>query len=508
MQRAAGLLLHPSSLPGGHGIGDLGDEAYRWVDFLVAAQQTLWQVLPLGPTGYGDSPYASYSAFAGNPNLVSLERLVHDNLLRLEDVEDAPENTSRVNYGEVYAFKQEALGKAYLTFVGLEPDHHLVSEFEAFCQAEAAWLNDYALFVACKEAQDYTAWNRWPAGLRQRRARSLAAFSRVNAERLRQIKFVQWLFYRQWLALKSYANARNVQIVGDIPIFVAFDSADVWANANLFYLDAEGNPEVVAGVPPDYFSATGQRWGNPLYRWNRMKRRGFSWWIGRVQAALRFYDLVRLDHFRGFEAYWEIPAAEDTAVNGRWVKGPGQPFFDALTAALGELPIIAEDLGVITPAVEALRDDNQLPGMKVLQFAFAGQATDPYLPHNYRENFVVYTGTHDNPTTLEWYRNAPEKEQDMLRRYLGSSAEDVIWALIRAAYASVARWAVIPLQDVLGLAEEGRMNRPGELGGNWSWRMEQDALQPWMAPTLAEFVALYSRMGLDNDAENARSEGA
>ena len=492
MDRAAGILLHPTSLPGGHGIGDLGQQAYTWVDFLAAAKQHLWQVLPLGPTGYGDSPYQSFSAFAGNPNLISLDKLLGQGLLEATDLENAPPNGGSIDYGAVISFKDGALRRAFETFQGA-----LAKEkkgFDKFCKAQAYWLDDYTLFMALKEAHDGQPWNTWDEPLRTRKKRALAKFEEEHAEVMLRHKVWQWFFYEQWLALKTYANAQNIKIVGDIPIFIAYDSADAWANPELYFLDADGNPEVVAGVPPDYFSATGQRWGNPIYRWKKMQNRDFAWWVARFRSSLDFYDLIRVDHFRGFESYWEIPAENPTAEEGRWVKGPGQALFDTLKKELGDLPIIAEDLGIITPEVEVLRDDNGLPGMKVLQFAFAGGGADLYLPHNFSENYVVYTGTHDNDTTQGWFDAAPGEERDFVRRYLAHDDQNVVWELMRLAYMSVARYAVVPLQDVLQLGSEARMNTPGEAGGNWGWRFSEGQLESWLAPALAELAENYNRV--------------
>jgi 4-alpha-glucanotransferase len=492
--RSAGILLHPTSLPGPHGIGDLGEAAYRWVDFLTSAGQTLWQLMPLGPTGYGDSPYQSFSAFAGNPYLVSLERLVEEGLLEAGDLESAPAfSRERVDYGAVIPFKLEVLSRSFERFEAGAKEEQRRS-FERFCDRQAGWLDDYALFMAVKEAHGGKAWNEWEKDIRTRDPEALERWRERLGREMRRQKYLQWLFYEQWCALKTYANAREIRIIGDIPIFIAYDSADAWANPELFYFDDEGNLTVVAGVPPDYFSATGQRWGNPLYRWKRMKENRYAWWVARIKSTLEFFDLVRIDHFRGFEAYWEIPASEPTAVKGRWVKGPSQDFFDAVKAALGELPIIAEDLGIITPAVERLRETNGLPGMKVLQFAFAGPSTDPYLPHNYTENFIVYTGTHDNDTTRGWYETAPEGERDLVRRYLGRGDRDIVWHLVRLAYASVANMAVVPLQDVLQLGSEARMNFPGQAMGNWSWRFKPEQLDPRLAAALHEITRLYGRL--------------
>jgi 4-alpha-glucanotransferase len=493
-QRSAGLLLHPTSLPGRGGIGSLGEAAFRWVDFLKAAGQRLWQVMPLGPTSYGDSPYQCFSAFAGNPLLIDLEALVAEGLLKAEALAKLPTfPEDRVDYGAVIPFKLGILREAHAHFECAASAEQRRA-FAAFCEAEKGWLDDYALFMALKEAHGGRVWNAWDAPLRRRDAAALQKAAREHARSIERHKFWQWCFFEQWLALKRYANARAIRVIGDIPIFIAFDSADAWANPELYYFDEDGNPTVVAGVPPDYFSATGQRWGNPLYRWEVMAERGFDWWIARFRAALTLYDLVRIDHFRAFEAYWEIPAGEPTAASGRWVEGPGQAFFDALEDALGELPIIAEDLGLITPEVEALRDANDLPGMKVLQFAFGEDASHPYLPHNYPRNCVVYTGTHDNDTTRGWFESASERERDFVRRYLARGDEKVALELVRLACASVADLCIVPVQDVLDLGSEARMNTPGSAHGNWSWRLREAQLEPWVAPWLSELATLYGRL--------------
>ncbi len=492
--RSAGILLHPTSLPGDTGIGELGPAAFQWIDFLEAAGQRLWQVMPLGPTGYGDSPYQSFSAFAGNPYLLSLERLAEDGWLGAADaVALGGGPAGRVDYGAVIPAKLERLTRAAERFeqAAAAPQREA---FEAFRERERGWLEDFALFMALKEAHGGALWNTWEASVRLRRPEALARARDELAPAVRRHELWQHWFYQQWTAVRGYAAERGIRIIGDIPIFVALDSADAWANPELFHFDDSGRPTVVAGVPPDYFSATGQRWGNPLYRWDRMRERGFAWWLDRFRSTLDFFDIVRVDHFRGFEAYWEIPASEPTAVEGRWVEGPGQALFDALAAGLGELPIIAEDLGVITPAVERLRDDNALPGMKVLQFAFAADASDPYLPHNYPRNSVVYTGTHDNDTTAGWYAQAPEAERDFVRRYLGRGDDNVPWEFLRLAIASVADLAIFPLQDALGLGSDARMNTPGQASGNWSWRVTWDDVPPWLADQLRELARVYGRL--------------
>lgn len=503
--RASGLLLHPTSLPGRYGVGDLGPEAYRWVDFLAAGRQKLWQVLPLGPTGYGDSPYQCFSAFAGNPLLIGPDLLLEDGLLAADDLADLPDfPADRVDYGPVIEYKDRLWARAFAAFRrGDAARAELRQSFEAFCTAHAAWLDDFALFMALKEAHGGAVWNTWEGALARREPTALARARKTLADSVAAHRFRQFLFFRQWRPLKAYANERGIRIIGDIPIFVAYDSAEVWARPELFHLDEEGRPTVVAGVPPDYFSATGQLWGNPLYRWEALKASGYQWWIERIRATLGMVDIIRLDHFRGFEAYWEIPAGNPTAEIGRWVKGPGADFFQAVQRALhgataanrARLPLIAEDLGVVTPEVVALREQFNLPGMKVLQFAFAADAADPFLPHNYPRNCVVYSGTHDNDTTRGWYQTASEHERDFCRRYRGRDGGDVAWDFIRLAWASVADMAVAPLQDVLSLGSEARMNLPGRASGNWGWRFHADQLHEAVRDRLAELTRLYGREG-------------
>ncbi len=490
--RSSGVLLHPTSLPGRFGIGDLGDHAYRFVDALQAAGQSYWQILPLGPTSYGDSPYQSLSTFAGNPNLISFDRLLQIGWLHPDDLRDMPDfPADRVDYGPVITFHDRLLDVAYSRFLASANDGYR-DAFAAWTASHAQWLDDFALFVALKNHFGGRPWTEWDTPYALRETRALETAWEQFAGEIEAVKFRQWLFFAQWEELKRYANAHGVKIIGDIPIFVAHDSADVWANRDLFYLDARGNPEVVAGVPPDYFSATGQRWGNPLYKWDVHKARGYRWWIDRVSAVLDMVDLVRIDHFRAFEDYWEIPATEATAVKGRWLKGPNTDLFDAIRAELGDqLPIIAEDLGQITKAVEDLRDELGLPGMKIIQFAFS-DPNNVFLPHNYPKhgNVIVYSGTHDNDTSLGWFSTAPEAERTFMRDYLARydirclSEYEVAGALIELAFKSPANLAVAPLQDVLGLGPEARMNYPGRLGGNWSWRYGEEALEPGLAAGL------------------------
>ncbi len=492
--RQSGILLHPTSLPGRYGIGSLNRAAYAWVDFLAHTRQSIWQVLPLGPTGYGDSPYQSFSSFAGNPYLIALEEMVEDGLLAQAALHDAPAFPDHtVDFGAIYRWKLPLLARAAAAFAERGPAA-LQAEFAAFCAEQASWLDDFALFMALKDAHNGAAWTEWAMPLRSRRPAALAQVARTHAAAVHAHKFNQWLFFRQWRKLKAYANAKKVRILGDIPIFVAMDSSDAWTNPTEFFLDDEYRPTVVAGVPPDYFSETGQLWGNPLYRWERMAANGYAWWLRRIRAALQLYDLVRIDHFRGFAGYWEVPAGEETAVNGRWVPGPGADFFETVQRELGELSIIAEDLGEITPDVIALRDRFNLPGMKILQFAFSTDATDKFLPHNYRPNFVVYTGTHDNDTTRGWYeQSATPHERDHFRRYLRTDGRDPAWSMIDAAFRSVASIAIVPLQDVLNLGTEARMNLPGRASGNWGWRLLPNQLTPEIAARLLEATLLYGR---------------
>ncbi len=493
LDRSSGILLHPTSLPGPDGIGDLGPQAYRWIDFLDASGCALWQVLPLGPTGYGDSPYQCFSAFAGNPYLISPAALLDDDLLTPADLADRPAfPADHVDFGPVISWKLTLLDRAFAHFQA-DASPELQAEFGAFCADQADWLEDFSLFMALKETHnDGASWNNWPTSLRQRDPQALQEARQSYAQGVLRHKFRQFLFFRQWLGLRKYAAQKGIRIIGDIPIFVAFDSADVWAHPELFYLDKERNPTVVAGVPPDYFSPTGQLWGNPLYRWEVHASTGFAWWLTRLRATLQVVDFIRLDHFRGFAGYWEVKAGMPTAELGQWVPGPGAPFFQAVQAALGTLPIIAEDLGVITPDVVALRDGFNLPGMRVLQFAFASDPDDSFLPHNYIPNCVVYTGTHDNDTTLGWYSTAPEKEQGFCRRYLDSDGRDISWAMIRAIWSSVASIAVAPMQDFLGLGSQARMNLPGSLHC-WDWRMPYNALDDALRRRITEINSLYSR---------------
>jgi 4-alpha-glucanotransferase len=491
--RSSGILLHPTSLPGPYGIGDLGPAAFEWVDALVRAKQSWWQILPLGPTGYEDSPYQCFSAFAGNPNLISPQLLVQDGLLREQDLASGPSfPESSVDYGAVILFKTRILNEAWRNFRGgsAAPLRPL---FDKFCRENTRWLDEFGLFMALKDAHRQAGWQEWPRDLRLRRSQALEAARQQLSDAIGSHKFRQFLFYSQWRRLKTYANEQGIRLIGDVPIFVASDSVDVWANPDLFHLDDEGQPTAVAGVPPDYFSATGQLWGNPLYNWKKLTETGYAWWLDRLRATLQQVDLVRLDHFRGFDAYWVVPAGMPTAEVGEWVKAPGADFLETVRRSLGKLPFIAEDLGIITPEVEALRDRFRLPGMRILQFAFGGAPEARFLPHNYERNTVVYTGTHDNDTTRGWYANLPEGEAHFMRRYLAREGSDVAWDLIRTAWSSVADYALAPLQDLLDLGSEARMNLPGRPSGNWSWRYTQSQLTQIILERLGDMTELYGR---------------
>jgi len=504
-RRESGILLHVTSLPSHQGIGNLGPAAYRFVDFLARTGQQLWQVLPLGPTGYGNSPYQSFSAFAGNPLLVSLEKLAEEGLLSNDDLPVAGAlPADEVNFQEVALSQTRLLGKAFQRFQ-TSAFSNQQQELASFADRHAAWLEDYALFQAVKSAHGLVAWTFWDAEVRSRRPEALRRWLEQLQPQVEFEKFVQFEFYRQWSALKRYANERGISIVGDLPIFVAHDSSDVWTNQDQFYLDDSGRPTIVAGVPPDYFSATGQLWGNPIYRWDKMAAEGFSWWIERIRGALSLFDRIRIDHFRGFESYWEVPGDAKVASGGHWVPGPGAALFEAAQRALGPLPVIAEDLGVITPQVEALRDRLGYPGMRVLQFAFGDdpKARD-YQPHNYPRECVVYTGTHDNDTALGWFQSAAgegttrdqgsiDRERNFALKYMNSDGREVHWDLIRLALASVAKTAVFPMQDVLGLGSSARMNLPGTSENNWRWRFRWEMLTPQIESRLTDLTNLYER---------------
>jgi 4-alpha-glucanotransferase len=497
LHRTSGILLHPTSLPGPFGIGDLGPAAFRFVDFLGEAGQGLWQMLPIGPTGYGDSPYQCLSAFAGNPLLISPELLVAEGWLQKADSRAPSFPEDAVDFGRVGAWKADLLRKAFQRFTSRAAASRK-AELATFCRHHESWLDDYALFAAIKDHNEGLPWTRWEAGLGLRDPAALDLWKQTHAQELDFHRFVQFLFFRQWQGLREHANRRGVHLVGDVPIFVAHDSSEVWGHPEWFHLDDRGIPTCVAGVPPDYFSATGQRWGNPLYRWESLAADGYHFWVERLRSILGLVDLVRIDHFRGFAGFWEIPAAEDTAVRGRWVPGPGLELFQVLREALGEgLPLMAEDLGVITEDVTELRDRLGLPGMAILQFAFeppdGGFGVSEYLPHNHRRNLVVYTGTHDNDTVLGWWAKKPELTRSWVRAYLGTDGSEINRDFIRCALASVARYAIFPLQDLLGLGSEASMNRPGRANGNWTWRFRTTQLESALASELKGLTELYGR---------------
>jgi len=491
--RTAGVLLHPTSLPGRFGIGDLGAELLAFLDWAQSAGLRIWQVLPLNAPGYGNSPYGCQSSYAGNPLLISPQRLVEGGLLPKDSLDDLPEfPADHVDFERVSELKQDLLARSYEHFSQHASD--LQQQAFAAFRRDNAWLPDWALYAALKAKHGGKQWTMWPAGLAAREQGAISDARRDLADDIRFNEYIQWLFFDQWAAVRKAADARGIRIMGDVPIYVAGDSADVWANRGIFQIDDRGEPTVVSGVPPDYFSATGQRWGNPLYRWDVLQQTNFRWWVSRFRAALRFADLMRVDHFRGFAAYWEIPANEPTAIQGRWMPGPGRALFDAVREALGDLPLIAEDLGHITAEVHELRRAIGVPGMKILQFAFA-QPDSPHLPHCYEPHTVVYTGTHDNDTARGWYEHATDDEREAVASYLGvTRANDIAAALIRTAYTSVAEMAVVPVQDILNLGSEARMNLPGAEHDNWSWRLAGGALSAEHAETLRELAEVSGRI--------------
>ena len=503
--RASGVLLHPTSLPGRFGIGDLGGWAYQFADFLASTGQRLWQFLYLGPTGYGNSPYQSFSAFAGNPLLISPEKLATDEFLDPADLANSPFfPEDRVDYGAVIEFKMPLLRKSFELFEG-KAARDKRKEFQVFCRQNASWLETYSHFMALKEAHGLVAWNTWEEDIRTRQPRSMERWGKKLDHEVLYHKYQQYQFFRQWLQLREYCNDRGIRLIGDMPLFVALDSADVWSYPEMFCLDDCGKPIVVAGVPPDYFSKTGQLWGNPIYRWDVMARDGYAWWIERFRATRNLVDIIRLDHFRGFEKYWEIPASDTTALNGRWVPGPGARLFEAAQKTLGRLPIIAEDLGLITPEVETLREQFGFPGMRVLQFAFGNDPkAEDYRPDKYPRDCVVYTGTHDNNTTIGWFRaediknstrtrEERQREKQLALSFLGTDGHEINWDFIHLALMSAADTAIIPMQDILGLGSEARMNLPGRTQGNWSWRFVPEMLTEDITTRLKRLTALSGR---------------
>lgn len=492
--RSSGILLHPSSFPSQFGIGDFGDSAYTFIDFLEKSGQKLWQVLPLGPTDYGDSPYQSFSSFAGQPLIISPTKLKDLGLLNNQDLTNFPHLSDyEVDYVSVYKYKGELYKKAYANF-RVSTNKVLKREYDNFITNEKGWLDDYALFMSLLDYYNGDVWTEWDSEIAFPTKTSKAEWVEKLSDEINYYKFIQYIFFKQWFELKDYANSKNIKIIGDIPIFVSFNSADVWMNKHLFYLDDKGYPTFIAGVPPDYFSEAGQLWGNPLYNWDELKKNNYKWWINRISHSLRLVDILRIDHFRGFEAYWSIPYGSSDATKGTWEKGPDKDFFYALQKQLGkDLPIIAEDLGIITKNVEELRDTFNFPGMKVLQFGFENLEDNLYLPHNFVTNSVCYSGTHDNNTSLGWYQMASEASKDKLRRYMNTDANDVSWDFIRTCFGSVSNLAIVPLQDILSLDSHSRMNTPGTPTGNWRFRYTSDKLNDHIIYRLSQITNLYGR---------------
>ncbi len=501
--RLSGILLHPTSLPSYGGVGDFGPAAYAFVDFLAAAKQRLWQVLPLSPTGYGSSPYSALSAFAGNALLISVELLAKEGWLTWDRIQGLPGHEGSVDFGEAMRLKLPMIEEAAATFLErATPEQR--ARFQRFCNDNVSWLPDYAMFNVLRRQHDYASWNEWPVEYAQRTSDALTRALNEHGRALAVEQAIQYFFDQQWCALRTYCKERDIRVLGDVAIFVNYDSADVWTNPDIFELDDERRPTRVSGVPPDYFSATGQRWGNPLYKWGLLQERGFDWWVARIRRALTLYDMVRLDHFRGFEAFWSIAADEETAVNGQWVKAPGQALFSRLREVFGDLPFVAEDLGLITPEVDELREHFGMPGMRILQFGFAERGSHLYLPHRFTQNTVVYTGTHDNNTTLGWWQqDATGTERLNVQCYLQPIHHDseIVWAMMRAAARSVANFCVFPLQDVLHLGAEARMNTPAAGDGNWTWRFGLEALHPDFAIQLAALMAMTDRDGYERPVE-------
>lgn len=486
--RKSGILLHPTSLYGKEGIGTLGDSLYEFINFLSKSKQKLWQIFPLGPTGYGDSPYQCFSAFAGNPYLIDLETLAKEGYLSFEDINiDFGDDVEKINYGLIYERKLPILKKAYINFK--EDD-----DFTKFEKDNSYWLEDFAQFSAFKEYFGGISWLEWPKEYKNRDSKALETLNSKLENEIKYFKFLQYIFFKQWKNVKAYANSKCIEIIGDIPIFVSMDSADAWSNNEIFQFDKDRNPVKVAGVPPDYFSATGQLWGNPLFDWDKLKETGYKWWIDRVKANLSLYDIIRIDHFRGFESYWSINYGEETAINGKWEKGPGIDLFNAIRESLGDLNIIAEDLGTLTDDVVKLKNDTGFPGMRILQFAFSQDPENEYLPHNYDNNTVVYTGTHDNDTTNSWFSNLNDIEKQEVREYINVYDDNgIVYGLIRVALSSVADIAIIPMQDYLNLGGFARINTPGLAAGNWQWRLKNDGLSDELAKTISHLTEIYGR---------------
>lgn len=493
--RSSGILLHPTSLPGKYGIGTLGKEAYKFIDFLQKSNQKLWQIFPLGPTGYGDSPYQCFSSFAGNPYLIDFDLLIEANLLSQEDFNDIyfGNNEEYVDYGALYNNKYPLLKKAYNNFKN-NYNESLKEPFETFKNENNSWLDDFSMYISLKNHFNGLPWNEWEENIRSRNIDAINHYKNIISDEIEYQKFTQFLFFTQWNNVKKYANEKGIKIIGDIPIFVAADSADAWANPDIFLFDDELKPEKVAGVPPDYFSATGQLWGNPLYNWNKLKETNYKWWVDRVKANLSTCDIIRIDHFRGFDEYWAVPYGDKTAENGKWEKGPGIDLFNVIKEQLGELPIIAEDLGTMTQGVIDLRENTGFPGMKILGFAFDSGEENEYLPHTYTKNCVVYTGTHDNDTIIGWFSKAKENDKDYAKAYLNCTNDnDFHWDALRGAWSSVADIALAPIQDFLGLGSESRINTPGVASGNWQWRLKENILTEDLASKIKTLTKIYGR---------------
>jgi 4-alpha-glucanotransferase len=507
-ERLSGVLLHVTSLPSYGGVGDFGPAAYAFVDFLTEAKQRLWQVLPLSPTGYGSSPYSALSAFAGNPVLISLEWLVRDGWIAGEKIAGLPGAEGAADFDAAFRLKLPLIEEAAGNFLDRAPDD-MRARFQKFCETNSTWLQDYAMFNVLRRTYGYASWHEWPAEFARRDQDALGKVLNERGRELAVEQVVQFFFNEQWCTLRGYCAQRKIRIMGDVAIFVNYDSADVWTHPDMFELDEDLKPIRVSGVPPDYFSATGQRWGNPLYKWGLLRERGFDWWVARIRRALTLYDIIRLDHFRGFEAFWSIPAEEETAINGQWVKAPGHELFQRLKDVFGgELPFVAEDLGLITPEVDELRERFGMPGMRILQFGFSDRGAHLYLPHRYVPNTVAYTGTHDNNTTQGWWRDdIGDAERENVQTYLQRIDHDgeVVWAMIRAAARSVANLCVFPLQDVLHLGSEARMNTPSAGAGNWTWRYGPDALHPDFAVQLADLMVMTDRDGWEKPTEGVEA---
>ncbi len=493
MTRSSGILLHISSLPGKYGVGTLGEEAYDFVDFLRETEQKLWQILPLGPTGFGNSPYQSYSAFAGSDLLIGVDRLVKDNLLKKSELADLTKfSDKKVDYEQVAPVKTALLKKAFKRFN--EKFDLYKEDYYNFLGEHSWWLDDYSLFQSLKQQDPDLIWNEWEKPIKHRNQLAIDKAHLEFAEAINYQRFIQFIFLKQWFDLKEYANNHDVQLFGDMPLYVSLDSADVWGNQDIFLLDDKGKPTHIGGVPPDYFSETGQLWGNPVFDWERLAERDFDWWIARLHFSFKMYDLIRIDHFRGLESFWSVKADEKTAIKGEWVPAKGLELLKLLKSQIGELPVIAEDLGVITPEVENLRDEFELAGMKVLQFAYASDETNEHLPHNFGENFVVYTGTHDNDTTLGWIKSATIDERQNLKYYFNVGVAKLPDRIIEAAWASVAKMAIVPMQDLLALDSKGRMNVPGTAVGNWEWRFKWEQLKTSKKDYLKELTKRYNRL--------------